>query len=88
MHAGTYVHKNDRAGLERMCRYLLRPPVAEDRLEIKVSTNGQERVVYKLKSPWRDGTKAILLSGVEFVEKIVAIIPQPRIHGTRFHGQV
>ena len=23
---------------------------------------------------------------MEFVEKIVAIIPQPRIHGTRFHG--
>jgi len=86
MHAGTYVHKNDRAGLERMCRYLLRPPVSEDRLEVKRSHQGSDTVVYKLKSQWSDGTKAILLSGVEFVEKIVALIPQPRIHGTRFHG--
>jgi len=86
MHAGTYVHKNDRAGLERMCRYLLRPPIAEDRLTFKRSSNGADTVVYKLKSPWSDGTKALLFSGTEFVEKIAAIIPQPRIHGTRFHG--
>jgi hypothetical protein len=88
LHAGTYVHQNDRAGLERMCRYLLRPPVAEDRLEVRSSPQpqGTDSVVYKLKSQWSDGTKAILLTGVEFVEKIVSIIPQPRIHGTRFHG--
>jgi hypothetical protein len=86
IHAGTYVHQNDRTGLERMCRYLLRPPVAEDRLEVRPSSQGTDSAIYKLKSQWSDGTKAILLTGTEFVEKIVAIIPQPRIHGTRFHG--
>ncbi|MCC7460641.1 MAG: transposase [Proteobacteria bacterium] len=39
-----------------------------------------------MKSAWRDGTKAIELTGSEFIEKLVAIIPQPRIHLTRFHG--
>lgn len=86
MHANSYIHKNDRAGLERMCRYLLRPPIAEERLEFKRSPSGHDSVVYKLKNRWADGTKAILLTGPEFVEKIASIIPQPRIHGTRFHG--
>ncbi len=83
---GTYIPKNDRAGLERMCRYLLRPPISEERLKFKRGQSGEDSVIYKLKSEWNDGTKAILLTGEEFIEKIVSIIPQPRIHGTRFHG--
>ncbi|MCC7460803.1 MAG: transposase zinc-binding domain-containing protein [Proteobacteria bacterium] len=35
IHAATYVHKNNRTELERLCRYILRPPVAEQRCEIK-----------------------------------------------------
>lgn len=27
LHAGTFIHENDRAGLERLCRYGARPPV-------------------------------------------------------------
>lgn len=81
MHANVFIHKNDRQTLERLCRYLLRPPVAEQRLSI---ASGQ--VIYELKSMWRDGTRAIALTPLEFIEKLVAIIPQPRIHMTRFHG--
>jgi hypothetical protein len=81
IHANTYVHKNNRTELERLCRYVLRPPVAEERIELR-----GENVVYKFKSQWRDGTSAIVLSGPEFIEKLVAIVPQPRIHLTRFHG--
>ena len=81
LHANTFIHKNNRAELERLCRYILRPPIAEERLEVR-----GDKVIYKLKSQWRDGTKAVLFSGTEFIEKIVALIPQPRIHGTRFHG--
>lgn len=81
IHAATYVHKNNRTDLERLCRYILRPPVAEERCEIK-----GDKVLYHFKSAWRDGTKAIELTGSEFIEKLVAIIPQPRIHLTRFHG--
>ena len=81
IHAATYVHKNNRTELERLCRYILRPPVAEERCELK-----GDKVIYYFKSAWRDGTKAIELTGQEFIEKLVAIIPQPRIHLTRFHG--
>lgn len=81
IHAATYVHKKNRTELERLCRYILRPPVAEQRVEIK-----GDKILYHFKSAWRDGTKAIELTGSEFIEKLVAIIPQPRIHLTRFHG--
>ena len=53
-----------------MCRYLLRPPIAEDRLTYKRSTSGTDTAIYKLKNQWSDGTSAILLTGTEFVEKI------------------
>lgn len=81
LHANTYVQKNDRPELERLCRYILRPPVAEERIELKGAS-----VVYKLKTRWSDGTSAIVLTSTEFIEKLVALIPQPRIHLIRFHG--
>lgn len=81
LHAATYIHQNDRKALERMCRYLLRPPVSEDRCEIR-----GDNIRYHLKTPWSDGTRAIEFTGLEFIEKLIALIPQPRIHQTRFHG--
>ena len=81
IHAATYVHQNDRTALERMCRYLLRPPVSEKRCRIKGNS-----IRYNLKSTWSDGTKAVEFTGMEFIEKLIALIPQPRIHQTRFHG--
>jgi Putative transposase len=32
LHANVWVAANDRAGLERLCRYMLRPPLAQERL--------------------------------------------------------
>jgi hypothetical protein len=43
---------NERATLERLCRYVSRPPVARERLALTAS--GQVR--YTLKTPYRDGT--------------------------------
>jgi hypothetical protein len=34
LHANRTVRAHDRAGLERLCHYLLRPPLAQERLEI------------------------------------------------------
>ena len=43
-------------------------------------------MLLELKSEWRDGTKAMCFTPHEFIEKLIAIIPPPRIHGVRFHG--
>jgi hypothetical protein len=42
--------------------------------------------VLRLKTPYSDGTSHLLFSGLEFVEKLAALVPPPRIHLTRFFG--
>ena len=52
LQAATRLHAGDREGLERMARYLARPPIATDRL----SRLDDGRLELRLKRPWRDGT--------------------------------
>ena len=82
LHAATFIKAEKRDRLETLCRYLLRPPVSEKRLERR--NNGD--VILRLKSEWSDGTFAMEFTPHEFIEKLIAIVPQPRIHGVRFHG--
>ena len=55
LHAGTRVPAEDRRGLERVCRYVLSPPVSADR----VTRLPDGRVAYRLKRPWSDGTSVV-----------------------------
>lgn len=82
LHAAVYSKPWERKKLEMLCRYITRPAVAEERLELKPSGD----IVLRLKTPYRDGTTQLLFSGLEFVEKLAALIPPPRIHLTRFFG--
>ena len=41
-------------------------------------------VILQLKTPYTDGTTPLLFSGLEFVEKLAALIPPARVHLTRF----
>jgi len=82
LHAATTVAGGDRAALERLCKYVARPPLAVGRLT-QVS---DELLSFQLKTPWSDGTTAILLSPLELVEKISALVPPPRRHLVRYHG--
>jgi hypothetical protein len=80
LHAAVYCAAWERSKLEKLCRYIARPAVAEERLELKPSGD----VVLKLKTKYSDGTSHLLFSGLEFVEKLAALVPQPRIHLTRY----
>jgi hypothetical protein len=82
LHAAVYCAPWERGKLEKLCRYIARPAVAEERLELKASGD----VVLKLKTKYSDGTSHLLFSGLEFVEKLAALVPQPRIHLTRYFG--
>jgi hypothetical protein len=53
LHAGVATRANERARLERLCRYITRPAVSTKRLSL--TRNGQVR--YELKTPWRNGTR-------------------------------
>ena len=80
--AATRLGANDREGLERMARYLARPPIAGDRL----SQLDDGRLELRLKRPWRDGTTAFVFTPHELIERLVAIVPRPRVHLTRYFG--
>ena len=65
-----------------MCRYIARPAVAVPRLSL--SSTG--KVVYTLKTPYRDGTTQVAFDPVDFIARLAALIPKPRVNLTRYHG--
>ncbi len=82
LHAGVSCWSTNKARLEQLVRYTARPAVSEERLsEVE---NGD--IHYRLKKPWTDGTTHVVFSPLEFLEKLAALVPPPRIHLTRFHG--
>jgi len=82
LHANVWVPPNDRARLEQLCRYLLRPPLAQDRVRLRPDG----RVLVELKAVWRDGTSHFLFEPIEFFEKLAAIIPRPAVNLLLYHG--
>ncbi|MBC7942533.1 MAG: transposase [Chitinophagaceae bacterium] len=52
----------------------------------RVQTNAAGQVVLKLKTPWRDGTAHLVMSPLEFMQRLAALVPGPRLHLIRFHG--
>ncbi len=42
--------------------------------------------VLKLKTPWRNGATHIVLTPMEFMQRLEALVPRPRLHLIRFHG--
>jgi hypothetical protein len=76
------IEAEDRAGLERLLRYCARPPFALERLEAL----GEDRLVYHLPKPRPDGQSALVLTPLELIDTLVALIPPPRRHRHRYHG--
>ena len=79
LHAGVAIGASDRAGLERACRYMGRPPLACERLE-RLSDG---RILYRFRHRWRDGTSALVLEPREFMARLAAQVPPPRAHQVR-----
>lgn len=82
LHAGARASGTDKNGRERLCRYLLRPPLSADRLTR--TADGKYQIV--LKRAWEDGTAAIVVSGEELLARLAVLVPPPRIHTTRYFG--
>lgn len=73
---------DQREKLEQLCRYITRPAIANERFK----RNRAGQVVLLLKSPYRDGTTYIVIEPLEFMERLAALVPRPRLHLIRFHG--
>jgi len=82
LHAEVRCAMNQRHKLERLCRYITRPAIAHERLK----RNSAGDVVLQLKSPYQDGTTHIVLSPLEFMQRLATLVPRPRLNLIRFHG--
>jgi hypothetical protein len=82
LHAAVRCAADDRQALEQPCRCVTRPALADDRGQC----NAAARVVLKLKTPWRNGTTHLVMSPVEFMHRLAALVARPRLHLIRFHG--
>jgi hypothetical protein len=82
LHAGVAARADQRQKLERLCRYISRPALSEKRLSL--TPNGNVR--YRLKTPYRDGTTHVIFEPLDFIARLAALVPKPRVNLTRFHG--
>jgi hypothetical protein len=82
LHADVWVHPEDRAGLERLILYGARGPLALERL----TELPDGRIGWALKKPAPDGSTHLVLPPVKFLERLVALIPPPRVNSVRYHG--
>ena len=82
LHAGVSCEGHQTDKRERLCRYIARPAVAIPRLSL--SSTG--KVVYTLKTPYRDGTTQVAFDPVDFIARLAALVPKPRVNLTRYHG--
>jgi len=82
LHAGVSASAKNRKKLERLCRYITRPAVSTKRLSL---TRGG-KVRYELKTAYDDGTTHVVFEPLDFIARLAALVPKPRVNLTRFFG--
>lgn len=82
LHAGVLAEAGEREKLDRLCRYIARPAAATQQ-RFWLTPAGQVR--YQLKTPYRDGTTHVLFEPVDFIARLAALVPKPRVNLTRYH---
>ena len=75
LHATVRWGADERQALEQLCRYITRLALANERVQFNVAGP----LVLKLKTPWRDGTAHLAMSPLEFMQRLAALLPWPRL---------
>jgi hypothetical protein len=82
LHAATRAGALDLAGREALLRYVLRPPLAQERLELR--PDGLVRIV--LKRAFGDGTSAAFMDPLSLLCRLATSVPPPRFHTVKYAG--
>jgi len=82
LHAATRAGALDAAGREALLRYVLRPPVAQERVEQR--PDGSVRIW--LKKAYTDGTIAVDMDPLSLLCRLATSVPPPRLHTLRYAG--
>ena len=78
----VWVLGRNRARIERLCRDLLWPPLAQERHR----RQPDGRILFEQRKVWRDGTTHLRLEPLELLEKPAALILRPEAHLLLYHG--
>ena len=84
LHAATHVAAEDRDALERLCKYGLRAPFAQDRLSLLPDG----RVRYELRRPWPtpNGATELVFEPLQLMRRLASLIPRPYTNLVRYYG--
>jgi hypothetical protein len=82
LHAATRAGAIDAAGREALLRYVLRPPLAQERLEAR--PDGLVRIA--LKRAYADGTVAVDMDPLSLLCRLATSVPPPRYHTVKYSG--
>ena len=82
LHAGLVTRAGQRDRLERLCRYALRPPLAQDRLHV----SGEGKIWLTLRHRWADGTTHLRFDPLELLERLAVLTPRPRVNLILYYG--
>ena len=55
-------------------------------VDTRLSLSSTGKVLYTLKTPYRDGTTQVAFEPVDFIVRLAALVPKPRVNLTRYHG--
>jgi hypothetical protein len=58
-----------------LCLYITRPALSDERIQV----NAAGQVQLELKTPSRDGTTHLVLSPLEFMQRLAALVPRPSL---------
>ena len=76
-HAAVRCGADERKSLEQLCRYITRRALTNER----VQCNAAGQVVLKLKTRWRDGTTHLVMSPLEFMQRLAALASRVSLMG-------
>ena len=82
MHAATRAGGLDAKGREALLRYVLRPPIAQERVEQQ--PHGLIRIT--LKKAYADGTVAVDMDPLSLLCRLATSVPPPRFHTIHYAG--
>ncbi len=71
LHAAVRCGANQRKALEHLCRTITRRAIANEQLKL----NRAGQVVLQLKNAYKDGTTHIVMSPLEFKQRLAALVP-------------
>ena len=85
---GLSLHAGVRVRVHQRCQARTVVPVHEPpgHLAEAFIAYSHGNVRYELKTPYRDGTTHVVFEPLDFIARLAALVPKPRVDRTRSHG--